>query len=130
MMAFPAQALVLGETVEPARVSLRVAEQGYGVVEEGAAADRVRASVNENDRVFQLQIDSTDDLPPAPTDYLGEYASYASETVAVIPLRGRIEKYQEGDRAARWSVFGQSGNFHAEATAMDLMPPGMDVEGE
>ncbi|MEM9156988.1 MAG: hypothetical protein AAGB13_18460 [Cyanobacteria bacterium P01_F01_bin.33] len=128
MMALPTQAMVLGEQVEPARVSLRVAESSYGVVEEAAAAENIRASVNDSDRVFQLQIDSTSDIPPAATDYLGEYAGYATETLAVIPLRGRIEKYQQGDREARWSIFGQSGRFHAEATAMDLMPSNMKAE--
>lgn len=127
-MAVPSQALVLGEQVEPARVSLRVAEQPYGMVEESAATERVRASVNDRDRVFQLQIDSTSEIPPTPSDYLGEYATYQSETVAVVPLRGRIESYRDGDREARWSIFGQSGRFHAEATALDLMPADMTIE--
>jgi hypothetical protein len=77
---------------------------------------------NPADRVFRIQIKSTAETPPDPILFLGEYANFPAETVTVIPLRGKVVHYQQGDRTAEWSVVGMSGSFSAQATSLDLTP--------
>lgn len=102
-------------------VSLRATQYSTGLREE-------QALVNEANEVFGIEVTSQEEQPPQASEYLGDYARFERVELELIPLRGRVEIYQLGDRRARWSVYGYSGHFTAEALGFDLMPSALMEE--
>ncbi|NJL98027.1 MAG: hypothetical protein HC924_03985 [Synechococcaceae cyanobacterium SM2_3_2] len=123
--AQPAMAIALGDDVsqlsDPMMERLAV-ERGSQVVQalhRRSAEGDLTAFVNGNNQVFRIEIQSQADLPPNPADYVGPYGEFVSQE-ELIPLRGRIVRYQEGNRLAEWVVYGMSGDFNAQAVSFDL----------
>lgn len=126
MVWSPAVAVELGQRLErsTSTTTTQVGARGVSLraIQEHSAAEDVQAVVNGDDEVFEIEISSTDQLPPEASHYLGDYARFPKVEVEIIPLRGKIETYQLGDRRAQWRVFGQSGQFSAQAIGFDLAP--------
>lgn len=118
-----AEAVRLGDDIRLAPGSAHYVQEGSQsriALEARSGSEAVTAVANKRNRVYRIEIHSTAQEAPDPQEYLGDYASFAQEQVAVFPLKGRIVRYHQGDRAANWSVFGMSGNFSAEALSEDL----------
>ncbi|MDX2272327.1 MAG: hypothetical protein NW237_10330 [Cyanobacteriota bacterium] len=120
-----AEAIGLGDDLSGTTPSQwwRQGDKSYPVVELSTDREAVTAVANSEQKVFQIQVQSTADLPPDPANYLGSYAGLAAEVVGIVPLRGKTLRYSEGSRTAVWTVYGMSGNFVAQATSLDLAPP-------
>lgn len=121
--ASAAEPVRLGDDIRLVRGSAHQIQEGSQsriALEARSGSEAVTAVANKRNRVYRIDIHSTAQEAPDPQEYLGDYASFAQEQVAVFPLKGRIVRYHQGDRAASWSVFGMSGNFSAEALSEDL----------
>ncbi len=125
----PALAYQLGDKVERTSLTTQV---GRGVSLRGAlqstGSGEERVLVNEANEVFEIEVLSHEEQPPQAREYLGDYARFERVERELIPMRGRVEIYQLGDRKARWSVFGYSGHFTAEALGFDLAPSALMEE--
>ncbi len=123
--SLPATALALGDTIESDRIALLEVEpstSGYRTIQDTNGSETITATLNDENRVFALQIRSESDAAPDPADYMGEYTEFTPETVSVIPLRGRVVRYEQEGRSAEWRVFGMSGRFSVQAVSYDLAP--------
>ncbi len=121
----PAGAVELGHRLDRATtLTTRVGGRGVSLqaIEEHSATEDVQAVVNGENEVFEIEISSTAQQPPEPSQYLGDYARFPEVETQIVPLRGKIVTYQMGDRRAQWRVFGQSGQFSAQAIGFDLAP--------
>jgi hypothetical protein len=97
-------------------------EKASMIVEEKTETETIRAWVNDKNQVYAIQIQSQSDLPPCPLAYMGEYGTFDTETLEVLPLRGKVIQYTQGNRKAQWRVSGTKGDFSAQAMSYDLAP--------
>lgn len=120
-----AWAIELGQYIQPDQSVLLQVDPGKKtsmIVEEKTETETIRAWINENNRVYALQIQSQSDLPPCALDYVGEYGTFNTETLEVLPLRGKVIQYTQGNRKAQWRVSGMKGDFSVQAISYDLAP--------
>ncbi|MGF1574418.1 MAG: hypothetical protein ACFCU9_00515 [Cyanophyceae cyanobacterium] len=125
--AQPVMAIALGDDVSQLsdpmmeRVVVERGSQVFQALHRRLAEGDLTAFTNANNQVFRIEIQSQADLPPNPAEYMGTYGQFVSEE-ELLPLRGRIVRYQEGNRLAEWVVYGLSGDFKAQAISFDLAP--------
>lgn len=115
----------LGQQVEQQqeRVQLLQGDVPVQMIQETSGSESRRILLNQDQRVFAIQIQSQGQSAPDPQAYLGEYAELEAETISVVPLRGRVVRYSHPDgRVAEWRVTGMSGRFSAQAISYDLAP--------
>ncbi len=127
LIAQPAWSLSLGEKIAE-DAPLTQVKQGphtYLAVQQETSTHTITALLNENHQVFALLIRSEAELPPDPSQYLGDYAAFPHTEPDSSPLRGQQISYSQGERTAEWSVYGMSGQFSAHAFSLDLAPAEM-----
>lgn len=127
LMAQPAWSLSLGEKISE-NASLTQVKQGphtYAAVQEATSTHTITALLNEDNQVFAILIRSEAEMPPEPSQYLGDYATFPHNQPDGSPLRGQQIRYSQGDLEAEWSVYGMSGQFSAHAFSLDLAPAEM-----
>ncbi len=118
-----AYAIALGDPLpnNVSGVSLRQVK-GHSAMDEDQGSRLVRAIANDQNQVFQIEIQSREQSVPDPQEFLGDYGSMTAEVTRIIPLRAKFTRYSQGDQAADWSIYGQSGNFYGIAYSENLAP--------